>query len=77
MVEAYIVGANKNTVTASAGELTLEAISNATIDTDSVAVSVSGVIGGSTAVALSGAGAEATNNIKNKIQAYHHWLHLR
>ena len=67
-VSAYIRNADTGVI-ARTGEILVEATENAAIESDAVAASVSvaiGVIG----VALSGAGADATNIVSNSVTSY-------
>jgi hypothetical protein len=67
-VAAYI--ANADDVTATGGNIILEAIEKATITTQSIAAAVSLAAGGTFGLALSGGGAEATNIILTRTNAY-------
>jgi len=67
-VQAYT--RNAPAVTTSGGNIVLEANENATITTQSIAASVSVAVGGGLGAALSGAGAEATNIILTRVNAY-------
>jgi Ca2+-binding RTX toxin-like protein len=66
VVQAYIT--NADSVTATDGAVTLQAIESATVDALSIAASLAASFG-SVGVALSGAGAEATNTIGNSVNA--------
>jgi len=69
-VEVYI--ANADSVTATDGSITLQALEGATVDALSVAASLAASFsfGGGVGVALSGAGAEVENTIANTVKAY-------
>ncbi|MGD8418835.1 MAG: hypothetical protein PVJ78_00250, partial [Gammaproteobacteria bacterium] len=68
-VWSYIVNADTGVV-ATGGDVSVEAVEDAAIDADAVAASFSVAIGGIAGVALSGAGADATNIINNVVRAY-------
>ncbi len=66
-IYAYI---DNSDVTAANGNLTVEAWESATIDAESVAVSISGSVSGNVGVSLSGGGSSSINIINNDVQAY-------
>ena len=66
-VEAYI--ANADSVTATDGSITVQALEGATVNALSVAASLAASFG-TVGVALSGAGAEVENTIANSVQSY-------
>jgi Ca2+-binding RTX toxin-like protein len=68
-VFAYIANADDR-ITATAGDVTIRAIEQATIDANAIAASLSAAVAGIAGIALSGAGADATNIIANQVHAY-------
>ncbi len=67
-VSAYIRNADTGVI-ARTGEIRVEAAENASIETDAVAASVSVALG-VISIALSGAGADATNIVSNSVTSY-------
>ncbi len=68
-VKAYIQNAS-HSVGATAGDVSLSATTNATISAVAVAASLAAGISGTAGIGVSGAGAESTNNISTKTNAY-------
>ena len=68
-VQAYIINANDG-ITTTSGTVSLVASESASIKATSVAVSLAAGIGGKAGIAVSGAGAEATNVILTNVNAH-------
>jgi hypothetical protein len=69
LVEASITNANNNVVS-TVGDITLTATENATIDATSAAAALAAGFAGTTAAGLAGAGAESTNRVVTKTNAF-------
>jgi Ca2+-binding RTX toxin-like protein len=67
-VQAYVL--NADLVDTREGNVEILALESATVESSAVAAAVTGAIGGTAGVALSGAGAEATNVVNNDVRSY-------
>ena len=69
-VEAYVSNATGDGLETTSGVLKIESINTAVINATSIAASLSVGLGGTAGIAISGAGAEATNVILGSTKAY-------